>query len=110
MKDGTHYLSVDSVDDTMSLSSEVTRYRVENYRRYHAFDEEKYFQPNDAQAQDHEGKLLAKSPNVNLKLIHTWSSIPPALFKDLQQCSFPRSFGSQYSKSPRCRHRNRSLG
>ncbi|KEF59583.1 uncharacterized protein A1O9_04428 [Exophiala aquamarina CBS 119918] len=50
----------------MSVSSEVTRYRVENYRRYHAFDQEKYFQPNDAQAQEHEGNIPAKSHKLCL--------------------------------------------
>ena len=44
----------------MSLTSDVTKYRTENYRRYHAFDEDKYFQPNDEQAQEHLGKPLCK--------------------------------------------------
>lgn len=62
----------------MSLTSEVAKYRTENYRRYHAFDEDKYFQPNDEQAQEHMGNLFANpesKPYTNspLKICSTTS-------------------------------------
>src|ERR1700743_1076748 len=39
--------------DTTSLASFITNYRMENGRRYHAFNSTKYYQPNDEIAQEH---------------------------------------------------------
>lgn len=39
--------------DTTSLATFITNYRVENGRRYHAFDSLQYYQPNDEIAQEH---------------------------------------------------------
>ncbi|KAF1846156.1 S-adenosyl-L-methionine-dependent methyltransferase [Cucurbitaria berberidis CBS 394.84] len=37
-----------------SLASNITRYRYENGRRYHAYRDGTYYQPNDAQSQSYE--------------------------------------------------------
>ncbi|KAH8704059.1 S-adenosyl-L-methionine-dependent methyltransferase [Talaromyces proteolyticus] len=44
-----HFFHLYSTSDTTSLKSEITSYRYENGRRYHAYREGEYWGPNDEQ-------------------------------------------------------------